>query len=82
MRECWDIESAMILGEGCRDSLECFDCVPAGGESCFDFCQTVYECVCVCVCVCVSIILCLCSVLFLRVMRLFQIGLKRSGLQV
>ena len=61
VREGWDIESAMILGEGCHDSVECFDCVSECGVRCFDCCQNVY----VYVCVCVSIKLYLCS-MFLR----------------
>ena len=58
--KCWDIESPMILGEGCRDSVECFDCVPECGERCFGCCQSVY------VSMCVYLQNCTCVLCFLR----------------
>ena len=47
VREGWDIESAMILGEGCRDSVEGFVCQSVVK----DVLVAVKVCMCRCVCI-------------------------------
>ena len=50
LRECWNIESAVILWEECRDSMECLILCQSAVTVFFSADNV---CVCVCVCVCV-----------------------------
>ena len=46
--ECWDIESAMVLGEGCCDSIECLIVCQSVVK---DVLIAVKVCMCLCVCI-------------------------------